>query len=186
MGIIQFFKQRKNAAKQASDDKCIIKFKKLSPKAKLPQQMTGDAVGMDFFACLDYSVSILPGEYRMVPFGLAYEIDPRYWLEIRGRSSLEVNHKVFYADDTARYNDLMEAFKKNRVFCKHDGVIESGYRGELSIMLYNAGRFPYNIDPGDRVGQGIIHKRIVGEILVVDELSSSERGETGGFGSTGK
>lgn len=186
MGIIQFFKQLKKAIEQADDDECLIEFKKVRPNAELPQCMTRDAVGMDFFACLDYSIAIQPGEYRVIPFGLAYQIDPRYWLEICGRSSLEVKHGVFYVDDTARYGQLMEAFKNNRLFCVHDGVIESGYRGELSIMLYNAGRFPYTINPGDRIGQGIIHKRIRGRIRLVTKLSPSERGETGGFGSTGK
>ena len=163
----------------------IIKFKKLDENAILPRYMTEDAVGFDFFACLPYSVAILPGKYRMIRFGVAYEIDPGYWLEICGRSSLEVKHKVFCVDNTNRYDELMEAFGKNRLFCAHDAVIEPGYRGELSVLLRNDGQFEYVINPGDRVAQGIIHKRERFDIEWADELSDSERGETGGFGSTG-
>ena len=191
----------------------VMKVKKLRPNARLPEYMTEDAAGMDFFACLDYSVAILPHEFRMISFGIAYELPMGYWLDLRGRSSLEGVKNIMCVDDTAchpelaktfeelvkaydslqtvyeelqkRHDEMLKKFENNRLFCAHEGVIEPGYRGELSILLYNAGRFPYTINPGDRVAQGIIQERHRFGIEETDELSLSARGETGGFGSTG-
>ena len=110
------------------------------------------------------SVIINPGERYLAPTDIRIEIPDGYWASIEARSSTS---------------------KKSLIVPK--GVIDEGYRGELFAQIINVGKHPAVIKHGDRLIQLILHKRIVKdfEIVEVDELSESERGESG-FGSSGQ
>lgn len=124
-------------------------------------------VGLDLACTLDGiggSVTIQPGERYLLPTGIRLEIPEGYWASIEARSSTS---------------------KRSLIVPK--GVIDEGYRGELFAQIINVGNAPATIEDGDRVIQLIMHKRHIKDftIVEVDELSASERGESG-FGSTGQ
>lgn len=110
------------------------------------------------------SIIINPGERGVVPTGIFLEIPEGYWASIEARSSTS--------------QKMLQVPK---------GVIDEGYRGELFAVLLNTGNEPVEIFHGDRYVQLIMHKRENAsiDIVEVDELSASERGDTG-FGSTGQ
>lgn len=124
-------------------------------------------VGLDI-ACTITSdcgyVEVRPGERYLLPTGIQLEIPTGYWASIEARSSTS---------------------KQSLIVPK--GVIDEGYRGELFAQIINVGTEPVTIRHGDRLIQLIVHKRHIQNfnIIEVDELSESERGETG-FGSTGQ
>lgn len=107
---------------------------------------------------------IKPGERYLAPTDLCIEIPNGYWASIEARSSTS---------------------KKSVIVPK--GVIDEGYRGELFAQLINVGNNPVVVRHGDRFIQLIMHERVIKEfdVIEVDELSESERGETG-FGSSGQ
>ncbi len=107
---------------------------------------------------------IKPGERYLAPTDLRIEIPNGYWASIEARSSTS---------------------KKSVIVPK--GVIDEGYRGELFAQLINVGNNPVVVRHGDRLIQLIMHERVIKEfdVIEVDELSESERGETG-FGSSGQ
>lgn len=109
-------------------------------------------------------ITINPGERYLVPTDIRIEIPEGYWASIEARSSTS---------------------KQSLIVPK--GVIDEGYRGELFAQIINVGIAPVTIHHGDRLIQLIMHERVVKDfdIVEVDELSPSERGESG-FGSTGK
>lgn len=123
-------------------------------------------VGLDIPAILEdkKSVVIDPGERRLIPTGIRIEIPYGYWASIEARSSTS---------------------KKSLIVPK--GVIDEGYRGELFAQIINVGNEQVEINHGDRLVQLILHKRVIKDfdVIEVDELSESERGETG-FGSSGQ
>lgn len=110
------------------------------------------------------SITIQPGERYLAPTDMRIEIPYTHWASIEARSSIS---------------------KKSIIVPK--GVIDPGYRGELFAQLINVGNKPVTIYHGDRLIQLILHERVVKdfEIIEVDELSESERGESG-FGSSGR
>lgn len=138
----------------------IINVQVLDKDAIIPQYKTKGAAGFDFHALNE--TFLYAGEWTQVRTGIAFEIPEGYELEIRGRSGLAFNEKVF-------------AF---------NGTIDSDYRGEITLMLYNDTDSPYQVKKGDRIAQGIIKKVKQVLFVEVDELKETERGE-GGFGSTG-
>jgi dUTP pyrophosphatase len=109
-------------------------------------------------------IIISPGERYLVPTDIRIEIPKGYWASIEARSSTS---------------------KQSLIVPK--GVIDEGYRGELFAQIINVGKNAVVIHHGDRLIQLILHERVVKdfEIIEVDELSKSERGETG-FGSSGQ
>lgn len=120
----------------------------------------GDA-GFDLYAA--QPVSIPPGSQALVPTGLYIAI-PEQWVGVvKDRSSM--------------------ALKSIRT---HAGVIDAGYRGEVKIVLSNAGAEPYQLQAGDKFAQLLLLPclTLAEEVLSVEELGSTERG-AGGFGSTG-
>lgn len=126
-------------------------------------QKDGD-VGLDLVSILSEDIIIQPGERYLVPTGISLEIPNGYWASIEARSSTS---------------------KRSLIVPK--GVIDEGYRGELFAQVLNVGNIPQTISHGDRLTQLILHKRHIQnfDIIEVDELSASERGDSG-FGSTGK
>ena len=141
-----------------------IKFKKLTSAAKSPTRAHESDAGFDFYASDDYSIRV-GGEsvYSVVyPTGIAVEIPPGYFGAMFPRSSIR---------------DI------GLSLCNSVGVIDSGYRGEIMFSFYEVGFKKYQA--GDKIGQLVILPLPQVELVEVDELSASDRGEKG-LGSTGR
>lgn len=139
-----------------------VKIKKLREDAIVPQYQSEGAAGFDFHAAIDEPIIIQPDEWKEVPFGIALELPIGFELRVRSRSGL--------------------AFRDHII--AYHGLVDSDYRGELSVLLHNAGPEAYTVSPGQRVAQGVISKYESVVFIVSDELSETERGANG-FGSTG-
>ena len=139
--------------------------KKLEPSVKLPSYKTNGASGMDLMAYIDKSIELKPGESCLVPTGLSVAFPKEYEIQIRPRSGL--------------------AAKNNISVLNTPGTIDSDYRGELKIILFNHSKESFTINNNDRVAQMILTPIIKMELEESDKLPDSIRGE-GGFGSTGK
>lgn len=118
--------------------------------------------GTDLFARADTLLE--PGERRLVPTGIAVAIPEGYAGLVVPRSGLATRHGISAVNSP--------------------GLVDSGYRGELSVILINHGQEPVKLQRGDRIAQLMIVPVAVQEFVVVDELPPSSRGD-GGFGSTG-
>ena len=139
--------------------------KKLKPSVKLPSYKTDGASGMDLMAYIDKSIELKPGESFIVPTGLAVAFPKEYEIQIRPRSGL--------------------AAKNNISVLNTPGTIDSDYRGEIKVILFNHGNKNFKIDNNDRVAQMILTPVIKMDLEETNELPESIRG-AGGFGSTGK
>ena len=142
-----------------------IAVKKLRENALLPTYGSPEAAGADLYACLEAPVTIAPGETVFIPTGLAMEVPKGCAGLIYARSSLGAKR------------DLAPA---NKV-----GVIDSDYRGEVSVALHNHGAAVQVINPQERIAQLLITPVLTPAYEEADLLSDTHRG-TGGFGSTGK
>lgn len=145
-----------------------LKVKKLHPDAKLPTKAHASDAAFDLYLCGEDPWQTGNGTY-VLHTGIAVEIPEGYYGQIAGRSSLG-----------------------KRGYVVLGGVIDSSYRGEVSVLLARMNEpaphntFPFLVfSPGDRIAQLLILPVPQVEVAEVGELSSSERG-TGGFGSTGK
>lgn len=138
-----------------------LKFKLLSPQAKLPQYAHEGDAGFDLFSA--ETVTLAPGQRHVFRIGIASEIPLGYFVSIRDKSGLAVNKGLHVLG----------------------GVIDSGYRGEWGVVLVNLGDTECTVEKVDKVAQGILQKAPRAEIVITDELSATARGG-GGFGSTGK
>ncbi len=141
-----------------------VNVKKLNPTAKLPTYGSEYAAGADLYACLDSEITINHGETYLVKTGIAMEIPVGYAGLIYARSGLATKRGLAPA---------------NKV-----GVIDSDYRGEIMVSIYNQSSEPQKIEPGERIAQLVITPYITGIFNEVSDLSDTTRGE-GGFGSTG-
>ena len=142
-----------------------IRVKKLHEKAILPTYGSEEAAGADLYACLDESVTVKPGETAWIPTGLSMEIPKGCAGLIYARSGL--------------------ACKKGLAPANKVGVIDSDYRGPVTVVLYNHGTEPQNIAHGERIAQMVITPVLTPAYEVCDDLTDTDRGQ-GGFGSTGK
>lgn len=142
----------------------IVRVKKLRPEAHLPTYGSSMAAGADLYACLDEAVSIAPGETFWVPTGIALEVPPGCAGLVCARSSMGAKRGLAPA---------------NKV-----GVIDSDYRGEIRVVLFNHGTKTQTIAPGERVAQLLITPVVMPQYVQAQELDDTQRG-TGGFGSTG-
>jgi dUTP pyrophosphatase len=131
----------------------------------LPQYSTIHSAGMDLRANLDQFVVLKPGERKLVPTGLYFEIPDGFEVQVRPRSGL--------------------AIKNGITVLNSPGTIDADYRGEICIILINLGYEDFVINHGDLVAQMIVSRYEKCEWTLVDELSETERG-SGGFGHTGK
>ena len=139
--------------------------KKLEPSVKLPSYKTSGASGMDLMAYMDKSIELKPGESCLVPTGLSVAFPEEYEIQIRPRSGL--------------------AAKNNISVLNTPGTIDSDYRGEIKVILFNHGNKNFKIDNNDRIAQMILTPVIKIDLEETNELPESIRG-AGGFGSTGK
>ena len=142
-----------------------VLIKKLDQEAEIPSYKTEGASGMDLMAFIDQPIKLAPKSSCLVPTGLSVAFSKDYEIQIRPRSGL--------------------AAKNNISVLNTPGTIDSDYRGEIKIILFNHGNKNFIINNKDRVAQMIlvpVHKMDLEE---VDNLPDTLRGE-GGFGSTGK
>ena len=142
-----------------------VHVKKLSPNAMMPTYGSANAAGADLYACLDAPVTIAPGESAWISTGIALEVPEGCAGLIYARSSMGVKRGLAPA---------------NKV-----GVVDSDYRGEIRVVLFNHGKQSQTVEHGERVAQFLITPVLTPVYEEVDELSDTQRG-TGGFGSTGK
>ena len=142
-----------------------IHVKRLNANAKLPTYGSAEAAGADLYACLEETVSILPGESVWIPTGIALEVPKGCAGLIYARSSMGVKRGLAPA---------------NKV-----GVIDSDYRGEIKVVLLNHSKEPQTVENGERIAQFIVTPVLTPEYEEVDTLTDTNRG-IGGFGSTGK
>ena len=139
--------------------------KKLSPKVELPSYKTSGASGMDLMAFINSPITIKPKTSCLVPTGLSMAFSEEYEIQIRPRSGL--------------------AAKNNISVLNTPGTIDSDYRGEIKVIIYNHGNSDFLVNNKDRIAQMILSPVIKMELEEADELPKTIRGE-GGFGSTGK
>ena len=139
--------------------------KKLNPSVQLPSYKTSGASGMDLMAFIEEPIELKPGKSCLVPTGLSVAFSEQYEIQIRPRSGLAVKNSITVLNTP--------------------GTIDSDYRGELKIILFNHGSENFKINNSDRVAQMVLTPINKMEIEETNELPETTRGE-GGFGSTGK
>lgn len=142
-----------------------VSVKKLHPNAILPTYGTAEAAGADLYACLDEPVTAQPGQTVWIPTGLAMEIPQGYAGLVYARSGM--------------------ACKRGLAPANKVGVIDSDYRGPVTVVLHNHGTEPQTVAQGDRIAQLVITPVLAPAFAEVEELTDTSRGQ-GGFGSTGK
>ena len=142
-----------------------IAVKKLRENAVILTYGSAEAAGADLYACLESAVTIGPGETCFLPTGIAMELPQGFAGLIHARSSLGTKRGLAPA---------------NKV-----GVIDSDYRGEITVALHNHGKEAQVINPGERIAQLLIVPVFAPGFTEAAELSETRRG-SGGFGSTGR
>ncbi len=130
----------------------------------IPQYETSGSVGLDMRAHLKEPIMLKPLQRALIPTGIYIELPDGYEAQIRPRSGL--------------------ALKKGLSVLNAPGTIDSDYRGEIKILMINLSNESTVINTGERIAQMIINKIEKVDLLEVDELTETERGE-GGFGHTG-
>ena len=132
----------------------------------LPSYATEGSAGLDLRACVDATTTVAPGETILIPTGISIFIDdPSLAAVILPRSGLGHKHGIVLG---------------NLV-----GLIDSDYQGPLMVSMWNRGTKTFSVEAGDRIAQLVFVPVIQAEFEIVDEYTSSERGE-GGFGHTGQ
>lgn len=139
-----------------------LKVKKLNENATIPAYQSDGASGFDLHA--SESLEIAPSAVCAVKTGLAFEIPRGFEIQVRPRSGL--------------------AFKNGIGVLNTPGTIDSDYRGEVMVILFNFGKEIFKIKKGDRIAQAVLSQIFQANLVVSDELDSTARGEKG-FGSTG-
>jgi len=130
----------------------------------LPSYATSGAAGMDLLAAVATPLTLAPGQRSLVPTGLAIALPPGFELQVRPRSGL--------------------ALKNGIVLPNSPGTIDEDYRGELQVIVMNAGQEPFTIERGMRIAQAVLAPVVRVSWSEVSELDDTARG-AGGFGSTG-
>lgn len=142
-----------------------VNIKILDDRAILPTYGSEESAGADLYACLDESITILPGKSYLFHIGIAMEIPSGYVGLVFARSGL--------------------ATKKGLAPANKVGVIDADYRGEIMVPLFNQSDEPRVIEHGERIAQLVITPFVAAKWNVVNELECTNRGENG-FGSTGR
>jgi len=139
-----------------------LRFKRVHPDAVLPSYAHPSDAGMDVRSVAD--LTIAPGARALVPTGLVMMLPPLYEAQVRPRSGL--------------------ALKSGVTVLNTPGTIDSGYRGEVGVILVNLGTADFQVKKGDKVAQIVIAPVTQPEIVEADAIDETDRG-AGGFGSTG-
>ena len=141
-----------------------ILIKRLSSKVTMPQYKTIGSSGMDIAAFIDNEILIKPSEKKIIPTGIKLKIPKGYEVQIRPRSGLAANNDVTVLNTP--------------------GTIDSDYRGEIKVILFNHGKNIFKVENGLRIAQMVLCPVIEAKLSEVEIIDETERGE-GGFGSTG-
>lgn len=129
----------------------------------LPKYMTAQAAGMDIFAAVAADETILPGERKKIPTGIAIALPEGYEAQIRPRSGLAIHQGI--------------------TLLNSPGTIDADYRGEIALIVINHGEAPFVVERGMRMAQMVIQKVCQAEWIEAGELNETARG-SGGFGHT--
>ena len=145
-----------------------VQTKLLTPTAKMPTYGTDHAAGMDLYVDIlgdtgENSLDLQPGQWHMFKTGIAMALPCGYYGRISPRSGLALKNGL----------DVLA------------GTIDADYRGKINVILINFGTEPYTFNHGDRVAQMIITTYSYAELVEVDELDDTARGD-GAYGSTGR
>ena len=141
-----------------------VLIKKLNPEVELPLYKTSGASGMDLMAFIEEPIKIAPHSTYLVPTGLSMAFSEDYEVQIRPRSGLAVKNSITVLNTP--------------------GTIDADYRGEIKVILINLGDEIFIIEKGLRIAQMVICPIVQAQLIEVNELDDTARGE-GGFGSTG-
>ena len=142
-----------------------VLIKKLDPAVELPAYKTEGASGMDLMALIKEPINLKPSSSCLVPTGLAVAFSSDFEIQIRPRSGLAAKNSISVLNTP--------------------GTIDSDYRGEIKVILFNHGKSDFLINNKDRIAQMILTPVIKMDLEETDDLPETIRGE-GGFGSTGK
>jgi len=142
-----------------------VLIKKLDPSVKLPEYKTNGASGMDLIAFIRNPINVKSNTSNLIPTGLSVAFSEDYEIQIRPRSGL--------------------AAKNNISVLNTPGTIDSDYRGEIKVIIFNHGKDDFIINNGDRIAQMILTPVVKIEFEETKNLPESIRGKDG-FGSTGK
>ena len=130
----------------------------------LPSYESESAAGMDLRVALESPLTILPGQRALLPTGLKLAIPEGYEVQIRPRSGLAIKHGI--------------------TMLNSPGTIDADFRGELHLIAINHGQEAFTVQHGDRMAQMVVQKVHQAQLIQVQELDETTRGEQG-FGSTG-
>ena len=154
-----------NALGQFVAEQSAIKVKRVTPTAIIPERKSIGAAGYDLCADIDHPVTIQPHSTMMLYSGIAFSIPRNYYGAIFARSGLSVKEGLRPATCVS--------------------VIDSDYRGNIGLPMHNDSEVTRVINPNDRIAQIVFQKAITPELVVVDELDETDRGDKG-FGSSGR
>lgn len=147
-------------------ERCVVKVRRVrGGDQNLPSYMTVHAAGMDLCADLGDDLVLNPGEWKLVPTGLAIALPDGFEAQVRPRSGLALKHGIALVNSP--------------------GTIDPDYRGEIGVILINHGSEPFVVRRGERIAQMVFAPFARAELVEVDELDETARGE-GGFGHTGR
>ncbi|MGA1112326.1 MAG: dUTP diphosphatase [Candidatus Pelagibacter sp.] len=141
-----------------------VLIKKLYPEVQIPAYKTNGASGMDLMAFIKEPIILKPRTSCLVPTGIALAFPEDFEIQIRPRSGLAAKNSISVLNTP--------------------GTIDSDYRGEIKIILFNHGNIDFKINNNDRIAQMILTPVIKMQLDEVEDLPETVRGE-GGFGSTG-
>ena len=139
--------------------------KKLASSVQLPAYRTSGSSGMDLMAFIADPITLKPQSSCLVPTGISVAFSEEFEIQIRPRSGL--------------------AAKNNISVLNTPGTIDSDYRGEIKVIIFNHGNKEFIINNNDRIAQMILTPVVKMELEEIESLPETIRGE-GGFGSTGK
>ena len=142
-----------------------VLIKKLNSAVELPAYKTDGASGMDLMALIKEPINLKPNSSCLIPTGLAVAFSSDFEIQIRPRSGLAAKNSISVLNTP--------------------GTIDSDYRGEIKVILFNHGKNDFLINNKDRIAQMILTPVIKMDLEETDDLPETIRGE-GGFGSTGK
>lgn len=145
-------------------NKINMEIKKLDDRATVPVYSTVGSAGADLYACLDKSIEIKPNTSAMIGTGISLAIPDGFVGLVFARSGLACKKGIA---------------PRNKV-----GVIDSDYRGEIIVALYNQSNDAFTVNHGDRIAQILFMPYYQADFITVSELSDTPRG-VDGFGSTG-
>ncbi len=163
--IVTFNSSHRSKVGVVPMSKLKLKVERLEHCKALPEYATGGAAGMDLCLASDEPVVLEPGQRTKLPTGIKVEIPNGYEGQVRPRSGLA---------------DRAGISLTNCV-----GTVDSDYRGEVKVLVINHGQETYTFQPGERIAQMLITPVPEVELIEVESVNETERGE-GGFGSTGK